>query len=65
MSNTMEKLAIHQRYFHLLTRIDLGQGSMKRLKKSYERFLYMAAKYQKKFLFPTYAVNIRFFLFMK
>ncbi|CAF1505940.1 unnamed protein product [Adineta steineri] len=41
--------------------IDLGKGAMKRLKKSYERFLYMAAKYplekSNSFVPPTYAVN--------
>ncbi|CAF1155818.1 unnamed protein product [Adineta steineri] len=42
--------------------IDLGEGAMKRLKKSYERFLYMAAKYPLEksngFVPPTYAIDI-------
>jgi hypothetical protein len=41
--------------------INLSRGAMERLKKSYERFLYMAAKYPLKdgngFVPPTYAVK--------
>ncbi|CAF1328355.1 unnamed protein product [Rotaria sordida] len=42
--------------------INLNSSTMKRLKKSYERFLYIAAKYpptkQYDFIHPTYAVDI-------
>ena len=42
--------------------IDLGPTALERLKKSYQRFLYMAAKYPLKdgndFIPPTYAVSI-------
>jgi hypothetical protein len=60
MANAREKIAIRRGY-NLYDRIDLKPGAMKRLKKSYERFLYMAAKYSLKdgngFIPPTYAVK--------
>ncbi len=60
MANAREKIAIRRGY-NLYDRIDLKPGPMKRLKKSYERFLYMAAKYPLKdgngFIPPTYAVK--------
>jgi hypothetical protein len=48
--------------FNELKPIDLKLPAIKRLKKSYERFLYISAKYlpneQHHFIHPTYAVNI-------
>jgi hypothetical protein len=62
MYDALDKVAIQGRVFRSLTHIDLGSGALKRLKKSYERFLYMPAKYPLKdgngFIPPTYAVNI-------
>jgi hypothetical protein len=72
MSNAIEKVSSQGHYFGRPPGIDLGSGALKRLKKSYERFLYMAAKYPLRdgngFIPPTYAVNIsllinRLFLF--
>ena len=64
MSNTIKKVSIQNRYCDGSTQIELGLGALRRLKKSYERFLYMAAKYPLKdgngFIPPTYAVNISF-----
>jgi hypothetical protein len=54
MSKTIED------YYEGSDRIDLGQSALERLKKSYERFLYMATKYPPSngyaFVHPTYAV---------
>ncbi len=65
MFNAIEKVSNHVRYFLRPTEIDLESEALKRLKKSYERFLYMAAKYPLKdgngFMPPTYAVNILLF----
>jgi hypothetical protein len=62
MCDALQKVPIENSYGRARsTKIDLGSGAMKRLKKSYERFLYMAAKYPLKdgngFVPPTYAVN--------
>jgi len=63
MSDTRNKLSIWNRLFHKSTEInlDLESGTLKQLKKSYERFLYMATKYpikdENEFIPPTYAVN--------
>lgn len=50
-----------QGYYRDYDRIDLGTSALKRLKKSYERFLYMASKYPPlngyNFVHPTYAVR--------
>ena len=66
MSNAFDKIAKHVEYLPKPTGIDLGQGALNRLKKSYERFLYMATKYPIKdgngFIPPTYAVRISFFM---
>ncbi len=60
-----KKNPIWIRFFNKSKEIDLGSEALKRLKKSYERFLYMAAKYSLKdgngFIPPTYAVNILLF----
>ncbi len=45
MYYALDKISIQGRIFRSLTHIDLGVGALKRLKKFYERFLYMAAKY--------------------
>ncbi len=62
MYYALDKISIQGRIFRSLTHIDLGVGALKRLKKSYERFLYMAAKYplndENGFIQPTHAVNI-------
>jgi hypothetical protein len=62
MSNAIEKVLTETDDFHGRFRIDLGRDALKRLNKSYERFLYMAAKYPiqdgNEFVPPTYAVNI-------
>ncbi len=61
MSNAIEKIPVYNHYSHSPNRIDLESKTIKRLKKSYERFLYMAAKYPLKdgngFIAPTYAVK--------
>ena len=62
MSQTNKNHSIWSRIFRRTTaEIDLNSGRMTRLKKSYERFLYMAAKYPLKdgngFIPPTYAVS--------
>ncbi|CAF2574018.1 unnamed protein product [Rotaria sp. Silwood2] len=62
MTDTLKKVSVTNYYRNQLIRFNLGQGAMKRLKKSYERFLYMAAKYPLKdrngFVPPTYAIDI-------
>ncbi|CAF4064257.1 unnamed protein product [Rotaria sordida] len=62
MHDSLERVPIHGYYGRSRDYIDLGTGAMKRLKKSYERFLYMAAKYPLKdsndFVPPTYAIDI-------
>ncbi len=61
MHKAIDKVSICGYYSRSPDRIDLGSGALKRLKKSYERFLYMAAKYPLKdgngFIPPTYAVK--------
>ncbi|CAF1156312.1 unnamed protein product [Rotaria sordida] len=53
---------VEHSYYHSSKKIDLSVGAMKRLMKSYERFLYMAAKYplidDNGFVPPTYAIDI-------
>jgi hypothetical protein len=65
MYDANKKLPIWTRFFKKSKGIDLGSEALKRLKKSYERFLYMAAKYPLKdgngFIPPTYAVNVLLF----
>ncbi len=65
MSDANKKLPIWIRFFNKSAGFDLGSGTLKRLKKSYERFLYMAKKYSLKdgngFIPPTYAVNFLLF----
>ncbi|CAF4167185.1 unnamed protein product [Rotaria sordida] len=62
MYNAIEKVSIQNNISPSLTTIDLRSEPMKRLKKSYERFLYMAAKYPLKdengFLPHTYAIDL-------
>ncbi len=66
MYDANKKLPIWTRFFKKSKGIDLGSEALKRLKKSYERFLYMAAKYPLKdgnsCIPPTYAVNILLFI---
>jgi hypothetical protein len=61
MSDALKKAPVNEYYHATSIKFDLGSGSIKRLKKSYERFLYMAAKYPLKdgngFIPPTYAVQ--------
>ncbi|CAF1009309.1 unnamed protein product [Rotaria sordida] len=49
-------------YYRESDEIDIGVSAIKRLKKSYERFLYMATKYPPSngytFIHPTYAIDI-------
>ncbi|CAF5173386.1 unnamed protein product, partial [Rotaria sp. Silwood1] len=45
MHDSLQRVPIRGYYGRSRDYIDLGTGAMKRLKKSYERFLYMAAKY--------------------
>ena len=62
MSNALEKVPVRNSVQKNSIDINLGQGAIRRLKKSYERFLYMAVKYPLKdgngFVSPTYAVII-------
>ncbi|CAF1026897.1 unnamed protein product [Adineta steineri] len=62
MRNALEKISGEAYDLDECFDIDLGEGAMKRLKKSYERFLYMAAKYPLEnsngFVPPTYAIDI-------
>jgi hypothetical protein len=62
MSNAIDKVLTGTEDFYGPFGIDLGREALKKLKKSYERFLYMAAKYpiqdDNEFVPPTYAVNI-------
>ncbi|CAF4863740.1 unnamed protein product [Rotaria sp. Silwood1] len=62
MHDSLQRVPIRGYYERSRDYIDLGTGAMKRLKKSYERFLYMAAKYPLKdssdFVPPTYAIDI-------
>jgi hypothetical protein len=59
---TNKKLPIWTRFLNQSTEINLGSEALKRLKKSYEKFLYMAPKYPLRYrngvILPTYAVNI-------
>lgn len=69
MLNMLGKINIHSFY---RDDIDLSSSALKRLKKSYERFLYMATKYPPsngyEFIHPTYAVSFferkSFFIFL-
>jgi hypothetical protein len=62
MSNTLETCPFWIRCLKKSTGRYLEPESLQRLKKSYERFLYMAAKYPfnvgHEFVAPTYAVNM-------
>jgi hypothetical protein len=62
MYDTNKKLSIWTRFFNQSREIDLGSEALKQLKKSYEKFLYIAAEYPRKyrngFIPRTYAVNI-------
>ncbi|CAF3313140.1 unnamed protein product [Rotaria socialis] len=61
MHDSLEQCPVRG-YFRGSREINLGNGPMQRLKKSYERFLYMAAKYplqdSNDFVPPTYAIDI-------
>jgi hypothetical protein len=66
MFNTIKKVSIQGSYpYGGPSEIDLGPETMKRLKKSYENFLYMTANYSHKDrngLIPsTYAISISLF----
>ncbi len=60
MKNMLSQVPI-KRYYRETDEIDLSTSSIERLKKSYERFLYMATKYPPSngysFVHPTYAVR--------
>ncbi|CAF1421944.1 unnamed protein product [Rotaria sp. Silwood1] len=62
MFDTLKNVPVEHSYYHSSKEIDLSVGAMKRLMKSYERFLYMAAKYPlidgNGFVPPTYAIDI-------
>ncbi|UJR10791.1 hypothetical protein I4U23_014978 [Adineta vaga] len=62
MTEMQEKVNFRGHYDPYEGRINIGAGMLKRLKKSYERFLYMATKYPPssgyKFIHPTYAIDI-------
>jgi hypothetical protein len=62
MSNTLEKCPFWTRCLKKSTERYFEPESFQRLKKSYERFLYIAAKYPLnvgyEFVAPTYAVNM-------
>lgn len=62
MTEMKSKVSMRHYYNNNPGKIDLGTGAIRRLKKSYERFLYMAAKYPPTegytFTHPTYAVSI-------
>ena len=61
MANALKKVPHRYDPYERREFINLGPGSIKRLKKSYERFLYMAAKYppvdNQGIIPPTYAVG--------
>lgn len=60
MSNALKEAPIHEYYREQSDEIDLQDEAMERLQKSYERFLYMAAKYPVKdghsFVPPPFSV---------
>jgi hypothetical protein len=60
MSNATKKISIQEDSFHDSTGINLYRWSVEPIQKSYERFLYLAAKYpsnrENGFIQPTYAV---------
>ncbi|CAF4804971.1 unnamed protein product [Rotaria socialis] len=62
MYDSVQQVRISGYYDRSRDFIDLETGPMKRLKKSYERFLYMSAKHplkdSKDFVPPTYAIDI-------
>jgi hypothetical protein len=59
--NEMRSKTPIEGYYRESDKIDVGQSALKRLKKSYERFLYMSTKYPPSngygFVHPTYAVR--------
>ncbi|CAF4731189.1 unnamed protein product [Rotaria sp. Silwood1] len=61
MQEMLSKVPIRD-YYREFNKIDLSTSAIKRLKKSYERFLYMATKYPPSngyaFVHPTYAIDI-------
>lgn len=63
LDDMIEKVPV-QGYYRYSDEIDLSPLVLKRLKKSYERFLYMSAKHPPtngySFIHPTYAVRRRF-----
>jgi len=65
MAKAIDKVRINGYHIPDTKIIDLSKSPLKRLKKSYERFLYMAAKYPltegNGFIPPTYAVIISLF----
>ena len=60
LTDMVKQVNIHD-YYAYNDRIDLGLSTLRRLTKSYERFLYMATKYPPSggysFVHPTYAVR--------
>ncbi|CAF4012850.1 unnamed protein product [Rotaria sp. Silwood1] len=62
MVDAQKKTSVPFNFWARSKQIDLQPGKMERLKKSYERFLYIAAKYPLKdsdgSIFPTYAIEI-------
>ena len=62
MHDAQDRVPIDFDYDRSRNSMDLDYGIIQRLKKLYERFLYMAAKYplndNSEFISPTYAVNI-------
>ncbi len=61
MNEMLSKVPISDYYRDATDGIDLNSSAIKRLKKSYERFLYLSIKYQPThgyaFVHPTYAVR--------
>ncbi|CAF4920124.1 unnamed protein product [Rotaria sp. Silwood2] len=61
MKEMLSKIPIND-YYRKPDKIDLSTQAMRRLKKSYERFLYMATKYPPTngycFMHSTYAIDI-------
>ncbi|CAF0951485.1 unnamed protein product [Adineta steineri] len=68
MKEMISKVQIYSDY-ELGKHIDLSEAAIKRLKKSYERFLYMAAKYPStnryNFVHSTYAIDIIWYSHMQ
>jgi hypothetical protein len=61
MKDMLAAIPIQSRYYKNSYKIDLSSDALKRLTKSYERFLYMSTKYPPtkgySFVHPTYAVR--------